>query len=55
MTLPDALAALEADEILCAAMGRELVDTFKAIKEYELNRFRHWVTDWEFREYSHHL
>jgi glutamine synthetase len=54
-TLPDALAALAADEILCEAMGGELVDTFTTIKEYELNRFRHWVTDWEFREYSHHL
>ena len=54
-TLPDALAALDADETLCAAMGRELVGTFRAIKEYELDRFRHWVTDWEFREYSHHL
>ena len=54
-TLPEALAALEADEILCAAMGRELVDTFRTIKEYELNRFRQWVTDWEFREYTHHL
>ena len=54
-TLPEALAALEADEILCAAMGRELVDTFRTIKEYELNRFRQWVTDWELREYTHHL
>jgi glutamine synthetase len=54
-TLPDALAALDADEVICAALGQELVETFKAIKEYELNRFRYWVTDWEFREYSHHL
>ncbi|HVP74640.1 MAG TPA: glutamine synthetase family protein [Gaiellaceae bacterium] len=54
-TLPDALAALAADEILCNAVGRKLVDTFTTIKEYELNRFRQWVTDWEFREYSHHL
>jgi glutamine synthetase len=54
-TLPDALAALAADEFLCAAMGKELVETFTANKEYELNRYRRWVTDWEFREYSHHL
>jgi glutamine synthetase len=55
MTLSEAVAALDADEVLCAAMGSELVDTFKTIKEYELDRFRRWVTDWEFREYSHHL
>src|ERR1700730_4677217 len=54
-TLPDAITALDADETLRAAMGQELVDTFKTIKESELNRFRQWVTDWEFREYSHHL
>jgi glutamine synthetase len=54
-TLPDALAALEADELLVEALGPELVATFKTIKEYELNRFNHWVTDWELREYLHHL
>ena len=54
-SLPDALAALEEDELLCETMGAELVSTFKTIKEYELNRFRQWVTDWEFREYTHHL
>jgi glutamine synthetase len=51
-TLPDALDALEADDVLCEAMGSELVATFRTIKEYELNRFRQWVTDWEFREYT---
>jgi glutamine synthetase len=54
-TLPDALAALEADELLVEALGPGLVSTFKTIKEYELNRFNHWVTDWELREYMHHL
>jgi glutamine synthetase len=54
-SLPEALAALQADEVLCAAVGQELVDTFTALKEYELARFRRWVTDWEFREYSYHL
>jgi glutamine synthetase len=54
-TLPEAVAALEADELLVAAMGGELVSTFKTIKEYELGRFDQWVTDWELREYMHHL
>jgi glutamine synthetase len=54
-TLPDAIAALEADELLVAALGGELVDTFKTIKRHELDRFDRWVTDWELREYLHHL
>lgn len=54
-SLPEALAALHADETLCAAMGHELVDTFTVLKEYELARFRRRVTDWELREYMHHL
>ena len=33
-------------------MGQELVDTFETIKVSELERFRAWVTDWEFAEYS---
>ena len=24
-------------------------------KRNELERFHHWVTDWEFREYAYHL
>lgn len=54
-TLPAAIAALEADELLVGALGAELVSTFKAIKRYELDRFGKWVTDWEMREYMHHL
>jgi chromosome segregation ATPase len=51
----EALAALDADETIREALGDELVDTFKVIKAKELERFDAWVTDWEFREYSHHL
>ena len=29
--------------------------TFLAYKRNELERFSHWVTDWEFREYAYHL
>lgn len=54
-TLPAALAALRADELLVSALGEELVSTFATIKEHELSRFAQWVTDWELREYMHHL
>jgi glutamine synthetase len=54
-TLPEALAALGSDELVVAGMGEELVATFLTMKEYELNRYAHWVSDWELREYLHHL
>jgi|SRR5579862_4918462 len=54
-TFPEALAALDADELLKDAMGAELVRIFLEIKGAELERARKWVTDWEFREYTHHL
>jgi hypothetical protein len=31
------------------------VDTFDLIKSAELERFRLWVTDWEFAEYAPRL
>jgi glutamine synthetase len=36
-------------------MGQKLVDTFSLLKAAELNRFRGWVTDWEFAEYASRL
>ena len=54
-TFQEALAELKADTVLVEAMGEELVDTFETIKMYELERFRAWVTDWEFTEYSPRL
>jgi glutamine synthetase len=51
----EALVALKADPVLVEAMGERLVDTFETIKMAELERFRGWVTDWEFAEYSHWL
>jgi glutamine synthetase len=51
----DALAELKADPVLIEAMGEPLVATFETIKMYELERFRTWVTDWEFAEYSPRL
>jgi glutamine synthetase len=59
MSLPtsfgDALEALAADKLIVDAMGEELVETFKVIKAAELDRYRAWVTDWEFAEYSPRL
>jgi glutamine synthetase len=51
----DALAALEADAVLSDALGERLIETFKSIKQYEFERFRTWVTDWEFAEYAPRL
>lgn len=54
-SLDEALDALEADEILTTALGREIVDTFLAVKRFEAERHRAWVSDWEIQEYLHHL
>ena len=54
-TFQEALDALEADSVIHDALGSPLVDTFRVIKGAELERFRTWVTDWEFEEYSHRL
>jgi glutamine synthetase len=53
--LRDALEELKADEVLCEALGPELIQAFTALKEDELDRFRKHVTDWEFKEYSYQL
>ena len=50
-----ALAALEADTELTEMLGGRFVDAFLKYKRNELERFDHWVTDWEFREYTYHL
>jgi len=51
----EALAALERDTVIIDALGAELIEAFRTIKAPELERFRAWVTDWEFHEYSHRL
>jgi len=50
-----ALAALNADDLIKQSMGEELVGTFLEIKNFELDRSHRYVTDWEWREYTHHL
>ena len=44
---PRRLDALEADEVLRDAVGAEIVDTFLAMKRFELERYRLHVSDWE--------
>jgi glutamine synthetase len=41
--------------VLRDGLGAEIVDTFVAIKRFELERHRSWVSDWEIAEYLHHL
>ena len=53
--LGTAIDALEADTDLRELLGPEFVAAFVTYKRNELERFSHWVTDWEFREYSYHL
>jgi glutamine synthetase len=54
-SLDDALDALEGDAVIADAMGRELVETFVAVKRFELERHRTHVSEWELEEYLHHL
>jgi glutamine synthetase len=53
--LGSALDALEADEWLRSELGQGLIETFLAVKRFELDRFSQWVTDWELDEYARHL
>ena len=55
VTLDAALDALESDKVLCRALGPEIVETFLAVKRFEIGRHRAWVSDWEIAEYLHHL
>ena len=50
-----ALDALEADAVLTRALGAPIVETFLAMKRFEVERHRAWVSDWEIDEYLHHL
>ena len=55
MSLSEALEALQADETIRDAIGPEIVDTFLAMKGFELERYRQHVSDWDVDEYMHHL
>lgn len=54
-TLEQALEALSGDAILRDGLGAEIVETFLAMKGFELQRHREWVSDWQLSEYLHHL
>jgi glutamine synthetase len=54
-SLDAALAALSEDRVLREGLGEEIVGTFLAMKGFELERHRAWVSDWEITEYLHHL
>jgi glutamine synthetase len=54
-TLEEALEELRKDAVICEAIGPEMIKAFTAVKQEEIARFNHFVTDWEFAEYSHHL
>ena len=53
--LRSALDAFAADTDFEEILGDKFLRTFLAYKHNELERFHHWVTDWEFREYAYHL
>ncbi|MEH1128885.1 glutamine synthetase family protein [Micromonospora sp. CPCC 206061] len=55
MNLSDALDALVADTSLTEALGKDFVTAFVSYKRDEIERFRRYVTDWEFGEYAQHL
>ncbi len=54
-SLEQALDALGSDPVLRDGLGAEIVDTFVAMKGFEIERHRAWVSDWEISEYLHHL
>ncbi len=55
LSLGEALDALEADDVLTGACGSELVETFLAMKRFEIERYRRHTSDWDLAEYMHHL
>jgi glutamine synthetase len=50
-SLEEALNALRQDSCLIEGFGRNFVDYFIRIKEFEIARYQSEVTDWEHREY----
>jgi glutamine synthetase len=54
-SLDEALDALEADDVLMQAVGEEITAPFLAMKRFELERHRAFVSEWELEEYLHHL
>ena len=55
LSLEAALEALESDAVLCRALGPEIIETFLAVKRFEIERHHAWVSDWDMAEYLQHL
>lgn len=53
--LGDALTELEADTELVDVLGPQFVAAFVLYKRNEIHRFRSYITDWEFQEYTYHI
>lgn len=54
-TLSDALVEFERDTYFREILGHEFVQAYVAVKKMENERFRQYVTDWEFNEYTFYL
>ncbi|CRK83606.1 glutamine synthetase family protein [Neobacillus massiliamazoniensis] len=54
-SLEESISNLLQDERLCELIGEPMVNAFTAMKRVEAERFRRYVTDWEFNEYVYHL
>ncbi|MFI5952959.1 glutamine synthetase family protein [Cryptosporangium sp. NPDC051539] len=54
-SLAESLDALEADADVADLLGQPFVAAFLAYKRDEIERFRTWITDWEFQEYTYHI
>ncbi len=54
-SLGEALDALEADSVIGEAVGEDIVNTFLAMKRFEIGRHQAHVSDWDLAEYMHHL
>ncbi len=55
LSFAEALEEMKRNEFVRSALGEPFFKDFVAVKEMELNRFRDYVTDWEFNEYSFYL
>jgi len=54
-SLEKSIEALLSDSTMCGLIGAPMVDAFTGMKRVEFERFRQYVTDWEFNEYVYHL
>ena len=50
--LGDALDALAADEVICAALGPQLTEQFMLLKQAEFQAHANHVSDWELQRYA---